>query len=201
MINFDARNLSIFSTGETPLQVTQARVSHTGFFLVSRVFTRRNNTNNHLYVSIRGSMCPSMKTRAGLECRERVKPTASNLPSVLFSSSSSSSSFFFQASRTMAAASLYCRWVCIGCGQTSSPCVKLVAIICGFIFKDGREEDGVGWSTVFVANKCTGHGCREAMPSSAFHRVTDAPERRCIDSGCRKRLRGASRWPWFRIIC
>ena len=76
MINFDARNLSIFSTGETPLQVTQARVSHTGFFLVSRVFTRRNNTNNHLYVSIRGSMCPSMKTRAGLECRERVKPTA-----------------------------------------------------------------------------------------------------------------------------
>lgn len=29
-------------------------------------------------------MCPSMKTRAGLECRERVKPTASNLPSVFF---------------------------------------------------------------------------------------------------------------------
>lgn len=35
-------------------------------------------------------MCPSMKTRAGLECRERVKPTASNLPSV-----SSFFSFFF----------------------------------------------------------------------------------------------------------
>ena len=109
--------------------------------------------------------------------------------------------FFFSSFPNNGTASLYCRWVCIGCGQTSSPCVKLVAIICGFIFKDGREEDGVGWSTVFVANKCTGHGCREAMPSSAFHRVTDAPERRCIDSGCRKRLRGASRWPWFRIIC
>lgn len=78
------QEISRSSPVETPLRVTQTRVAHTGFFLVSRVFTRRNNTNNHLYVSIRGSMCPSMKTRAGLECRERVKPTASNLPSVFF---------------------------------------------------------------------------------------------------------------------
>lgn len=78
------QEISRSSPAETPLQVTQARIAHTRFFLVSRVFTRRNNTNNHLYVSIRGSVCPSMKTRAGLECRERVKPTASNLPSVFF---------------------------------------------------------------------------------------------------------------------
>lgn len=197
MINFDARNLSIFSSGDT---VTSYASSHRAHEILSRFFEFSLEEITPIII------CTSP---LGAPCVHRWKlapgwnaVNAWNRQPAIYQAFFLFSlfSFFFKLREQWQPRLFIADEYALAAVKPRHRVWNSSRLFVDLFSKTGEKTEMVG-SLVFVANKCTGHGCREAMPSSAFHRVTDAPECRCIDSGCRNRLRGASRWPWFRIIC